>query len=89
MFLFQCCWALGLCSFLSGGEMADVEQLMESFETVFAGSYLKGNGTVPVVSADLASLHAAALSAWNLLLTLMAPYDIYVLMSEDSEDFAP
>jgi len=69
--------------------MADVEQLMESFETVFAGSYLKGNGTVPVVSADLASLHAAALSAWNLLLTLMAPYDIYVLMSEDSEDFAP
>jgi len=69
--------------------MADVVQLMESFETVFAGSYLKGNGTVPVVSADLASLHAAALSAWNLLLTLMAPYDIYVLMSEDSEDFAP
>lgn len=85
----KCCWALGLCCFLSGGEMADVVQLMESFETVFSGSYLKGNGTVPVVSAELASLHAAALSAWNLLLTLMAPCDIYELMSEDSDEFAP
>jgi hypothetical protein len=69
--------------------MADVVQLMESLETIFSGSYLKGNGTVPVVSAELASLHAAALSAWNLLLTLMAPDDIYVLMSEDTDVFAP
>jgi hypothetical protein len=69
--------------------MADVIQLMESLETIFSGSYLKGNGTVPVVSAELASLHAAALSAWNLLLTLMDPDDIYVLMSEDTDVFAP
>jgi hypothetical protein len=49
---------------------------------------MKGNGTVPVVSAEFSSLHAAALSAWSLLLTLMAPGDIYFLMSEDSV-FAP
>lgn len=67
---------------------ADVIQLMQSLETIFSGSYMKGNGTVPVVSAEFSSLHAAALSAWSLLLTLMAPGDIYFLMSEDSV-FAP
>lgn len=86
--MFQCCWALGLCSFLSGGEMADVIHLMQSLETIFSGSYLKGNGTIPVVSAELSSLHAAALSAWSLLLTLMAPSDTYMLMSENSDGFA-
>ncbi|XP_021919874.1 interferon-related developmental regulator 2 [Zootermopsis nevadensis] len=84
----KCCWALGLCSFLSGGEMADVIHLMQSLETIFSGSYLKGNGTIPVVSAELSSLHAAALSAWSLLLTLMAPSDTYMLMSENSDGFA-
>ena len=69
--------------------MTDVVQLMQSLETIFSGSYLKGNGTVPMVSPELASLHAAALSAWSLLLTLMAPLDVYVLMSEDNDMFAP
>ncbi|KAJ9593807.1 hypothetical protein L9F63_027549, partial [Diploptera punctata] len=59
----KCCWALGLCNFLSGGEMTEVVHLMQSLETIFSGSYLKGNGTVPMVSTDLALLHAAALSA--------------------------
>jgi len=69
--------------------MADVIQLMQSLETIFSGSYLKGNRTVPVVSAELSSLHAAALSAWSLLLTLMTPRNIYMLMSEDNTVFAP
>nr|CAD7445635.1 unnamed protein product [Timema bartmani] len=86
----KCCWALGLCSFLAGGEMADVVQLMHSLENIFSASYLKGNGTVPLVTADQALLHAAALSAWSLLLTLMSPGDIYILMSDDSDSvFVP
>ncbi|CAG2062233.1 unnamed protein product, partial [Timema podura] len=86
----KCCWALGLCSFLAGGEMADVVQLMHSLENIFSSSYLKGNGTVPLVTADQALLHAAALSAWSLLLTLMSPGDIYILMSDDSDSvFVP
>ncbi|XP_063216854.1 interferon-related developmental regulator 1 [Bacillus rossius redtenbacheri] len=77
----KCCWAVGLCSFLSGGEVADTVGVMRSLETVFRGSYLKGDGTAPLVSPEVAALHASALSAWSLLLTLVAPGDIYVLMS--------
>lgn len=86
----KCCWALGMCSFLAGGEMADIVQLMQSLETIYCGSYLKGNGNVPMLSAETANLHAAALSAWSLLLTLISPGDVYMLLSDERDvSFSP
>jgi len=72
----KCCTALGNMSFLSGGEIGDVIILMQQFESIYAGSYLKGDGTVPNISADTAILHAAAIQAWNLLFTLLSPGNI-------------
>lgn len=84
----KCCWSLGLCAFLAGGEMGDVLELMQHMQVVFGGSYLKGDGQIPTVNSDIASLHATALSAWSLLLTLMAPSDVYQLLN-CSNNFAP
>lgn len=67
----QCCSALGLITFLAD-EMDDLNELMQQFQTLFSGSYLKGDGTVHQISADEASLHAAALNTWTLLLTFVS-----------------
>lgn len=70
--------------------MADIVQLMQSLETIYCGSYLKGNGNVPMLSAETANLHAAALSAWSLLLTLISPGDVYMLLSDERDvSFSP
>ncbi|KAI4460445.1 interferon-related developmental regulator [Holotrichia oblita] len=76
----KCCTALSLVTFLAGGEMGDVLHLMQQFEYIFSGSYLKGTGSVPNISADLAILHSTALSAWTLLFTLMSPGDVYRML---------
>ena len=68
--------------------MGEVLDLLRQFETSFSGSYLKGDGSVPIISADLAALHAAALNSWTLLFTLMAPGDVYSMMN-GSGTFAP
>lgn len=85
----KCCWALGLCSFLAGGEMANVCNYMHSLTSIFCASYLKGDGSVPIIPSDLAVLHAAALSAWSLLLTLMAPSEVYLTFSLDNDSLSP
>ncbi|BES87848.1 Interferon-related protein conserved region [Nesidiocoris tenuis] len=64
----KCCWALGLLSFLANVD--DIGEPMTTLEGVFSTSYHKGDGTVPSVSVELASLHYAALSSWSLLLTI-------------------
>lgn len=69
--------------------MGDVLDLMQQFEAIFSGSYLKGDNSVPNVSAEIGALHAAALSSWTLLFTLMAPGDVYTMISSDSKNFAP
>ncbi|XP_031786163.1 interferon-related developmental regulator 2 isoform X2 [Nasonia vitripennis] len=75
----ECCWALSMNQFLSGNDASDTIEITHFLSSVFAGSYLKGNGAVATVSAEVASLHAAAISAWTLLLTIMAPSDVYNL----------
>lgn len=60
-------------AFLSGCELGDILTLMRGLETIFSGSYFKGDGSIPTVASEMANLHAAALSAWTLLLTNMAP----------------
>lgn len=63
-------------TFLGGGEIAAVVQCMDSLEDVFSGSFMRKDGVVPGVSAETASLHAAALSAWGLLLSLLSSGEV-------------
>lgn len=69
------CTALSLLSFLNGDDIGDIIETMQQFEQIFAGSYLKGDKTTPVVSDDAAQLHVAALGAWGLLATLIPSGD--------------
>lgn len=73
----KCCSTLGLLNFLSNDDISDVLSIMQMLETVFSGSYLKGDDKTPVsVSAEAASLHSVALEAWALLLTLLPSGDL-------------
>lgn len=49
----------------------ELEETHRTLHTVFSSSYSKGDGTPASVSVELAALHAAALSAWSLLLTVV------------------
>lgn len=65
----QCCCTLAMLGFLdSTAALSDIHRTLLS---VFSGSYSKGDGTPASVSVELATLHAAALSAWSLLLTII------------------
>lgn len=76
--------------FLSGNDATDTIEITQLLSNIFAGSYLKGNGAVATVSAELAALHAAAISSWTLLLTIMAPSDVYNLLgSNRTSNFMP
>lgn len=77
----QCCTCLGNITFLSGGDLGDVLLLMQQLESVFAGSYLKGDGNVANVTAEVAVLHSAAIHAWCLLFTLISPGSIGTMIS--------
>ena len=85
----KCCWALGLLSFLAGGEMQDVMDQMRTLQAIYSASYLKGDGTLPTIAPDVGGLHAAALSAWSLLLTLMSPGDVFMYMSDEDCTYLP
>lgn len=69
----KCCTALGLLNFLGSDDIGDLIQLMQTFETIFSGSYMKGDQSPSSASADAGALHSSALSAWGLLLTLIPP----------------
>ncbi|XP_033223570.1 interferon-related developmental regulator 1 [Belonocnema kinseyi] len=86
----ECCWALSMNQFFSGNDESDTVEINQVLTAIFAGSYLKGNGALATVSADMAALHAAAISSWTLLLSVMAPSDVYrILGSSQSRNFMP
>ncbi|KAI5722576.1 hypothetical protein M8J76_010526 [Diaphorina citri] len=64
----KCCWALAVLSFI--GDTDDLLDTMRGLARLFAGSYRKGDDTLPGIGADLATLHAEALSSWTLLCTV-------------------
>lgn len=69
--------------FLSGNDTTDTIEIVQLLSGIFSGSYLKGNGAIATVSTEMAALHAAAISSWTLLLTVMTPADIYNLIASD------
>ncbi|KAG7214069.1 hypothetical protein KM043_001434 [Ampulex compressa] len=79
----ECCWALSMNQFFSGNDATDTIEIIRLLSTIFSGSYLKGNGAVATISSETAALHAAAISSWTLLLTIMTPADIYNLLASD------
>lgn len=86
----ECCWALSMNQFLSGNDVTDTLEIIQLLSGIFSGSYLKGNGTIATIATDVAALHAAAISSWTLLLTIMTPADIYNLLASDrSNNYMP
>lgn len=61
--------------------MGDVLTMMQQLESVFAGSYLKGDRTIANITAETASLHSAAIHAWCLLFTLISPGNIGTMIN--------
>lgn len=75
------CYSLALLQFLSGDDnVGDNIQMMQMFEGIFSGSYLKGDNSPSSASQETAVLHAAALSSWALLLTVIPPSDVVSLI---------
>uniref|UniRef100_A0A8D8W5M9 Interferon-related developmental regulator 1 n=1 Tax=Cacopsylla melanoneura TaxID=428564 RepID=A0A8D8W5M9_9HEMI len=65
----KCSWALAVLSFI--GDTEDLCETMRGLARLFSGSYRKGDDTLPGVSVEMGALHAAALSSWTLLCTVM------------------
>lgn len=75
------CLSLALMQFLSGEDnIGDNIILCQMFEGIFSGSYVKGDSTPSSATQDAATLHAAALGSWALLLTLIPPSDVVSLI---------
>ncbi|CAL1605892.1 unnamed protein product [Knipowitschia caucasica] len=67
----SCARALGMCCYVSAAE--DGEDLIQSLsllEGVFVASYPNREGVLPTMKPGTPALHAVALQAWALLLTL-------------------
>ena len=76
--------------FFSGYEESDAVEINQVLTSIFAESYVKDNGALATVAADRAALHAAAISSWTLLLTLMQPPAVYKIFgSNQSKNFMP
>nr|CAG4641088.1 EOG090X0ARF [Eulimnadia texana] len=76
----QCCTTLGLCSFLLGHDLVEVQQTMTAFENIFSASYPRGpEATLPSHSPEVLRLHSAALSSWSLLMTLLSARQIHAM----------
>lgn len=71
----ECCKSLAFLYFLSGSNVDESIALCRLFEKIFAESYLNDEKR----SSD-ASLHAAALNAWSLLLTMISSKSVVELV---------
>lgn len=80
----KCCSALAVLNFLGGDDIGDVITLMQQMESIFAGSYLKGDQTPSTAGAETGTLHSAALNAWGLLLTLIPPGDLCSIINNST-----
>ncbi|CAH0626851.1 unnamed protein product [Chrysodeixis includens] len=86
----ECCSSLAVLCYLMEEDLTEILEVMRIYETIFSGSYLKGDGSVKVSSALLAAggLHAAALDGWALLLPLLSPAHALSLLKNQPPSFA-
>ncbi|XP_061709869.1 interferon-related developmental regulator 2 isoform X2 [Cydia pomonella] len=68
----ECCLSLSVVCYLLEEDLTEILEVMRMYETIFSGSYLKGDGSVKVSgqAVEQGALHAAALDGWALLLSL-------------------
>lgn len=66
----QCAIAVAMCTFITCVEIEDVISVMESLENIFKQSFKKGDKSIPNHNPDTCHLHACALTAWGLLLSI-------------------
>ncbi|CAH1644579.1 unnamed protein product [Spodoptera littoralis] len=86
----QCCSSLSVLCYLLEDDLNEILEVMRMYETIFSGSYLKGDGSVKVSGAAVeeGAWHAAALDAWALLLPLLAPAHALALLTNQAPSFA-
>ncbi|KAL5014849.1 hypothetical protein ScPMuIL_009119 [Solemya velum] len=70
----ECATAIALCSFVASSDTEMVVKIMNSLEDIFRLSYRKGDKSIPSHSPEMCRLHASALSAWTLLLSIAPPF---------------
>lgn len=68
----SCASCIGVCCFITGGENENLVKVMESLANIFKASF-HSSGAKPALTPDMVSLHASALAAWSLLLTVAPP----------------
>lgn len=76
----SCCSSLAVLHFLGCENAIEAMAVCHLLEGIFSASYLKGDNTASAVTADAATVHSAALTAWGLLLTLIPTSDINALI---------
>lgn len=76
----SCCSAIAVLHFLGSDSAVEAMAMCHLLEGIFSASYLKGDNSASAVTNDAATLHAAALTAWGLLLTLIPTTDIASLL---------
>ncbi|XP_037298927.1 interferon-related developmental regulator 2 isoform X2 [Manduca sexta] len=85
----ECCSSLAVLCYLLEEDLTEILEVMRMYETIFSGSYLKGDGSVKVSGCllEAGALHAAALDGWALLLTLLAPEHARALLQAAAPSF--
>ncbi|XP_022816060.1 interferon-related developmental regulator 1 isoform X2 [Spodoptera litura] len=85
----ECCSSLSVLCYLLEDDLNEILEVMRMYETIFSGSYLKGDGSVKVSGAavEAGAAHAAALDAWALLLPLLAPAHALALLTHQAPSF--
>ncbi|CAH0729028.1 unnamed protein product, partial [Brenthis ino] len=86
----ECCSSLAVLCYLLEEDLTEILEIMRMYETIFSGSYLKGDGSVKVSGSAVeeGGWHAAALDAWALLLALAEPRHARALLLERQPSFA-
>lgn len=79
----QCCHSLALLHYMRGDDVNDLVVLCQLFEEIFSESYSKKDGLPTTISANAGTVHAAALNAWTLLLTIMPSDDVVWLIENE------
>lgn len=74
--------ALGLLAFITRDVQTKSGSILDLFFGIFSGSLLKGNGVLRTVTPLTASLHASALSAWTLLVTIQPDHYVVSLTEQ-------
>ncbi|VDI49615.1 Hypothetical predicted protein [Mytilus galloprovincialis] len=72
----ECAATLAMSNFLACTDISVVDNTMLALENIFKGSYRKGDKSVPSHPQQISRLHADALSAWSLLISIAPTFSV-------------